>query len=302
MSNLFSKVIWKIVRDLHLEKKLSDEQFLKLKFKVMMNERLDLKNPKTFNQKIQWLKMNNRKKEYSNMVDKYEAKKYVKNIVGEAVIIPTYGVWSEFDSIPFEELPNQFVLKCTHDSGGLIVVKDKSKFDVEKAKIKIEKSLKNNFFYNSREWPYKNVKPRIIAEKYMTNGENGLTDYKFYCFNGEPKYLYVSEGMENHETAIVSFLDINWQKAKFGRYDYLEYSTIPNKPKNFSEMIRIAKILSRGHAFLRVDLYEIEGKVYFSELTFSPCGGYMPFKPKSWDETLGELIDLSLCKEESGDK
>ena len=162
---------------------------------------------------------------------------------------------------------------------------------------KIEKSMKTNYYKGGREWPYKNVKPQIIAEEYMEDiSGNGLTDYKFYCFNGVPKYLYVSNGMDNHETARLSFLTMNWEKAPFGRSDYLEFEVLPPKPTKFDEMVKIAKSLSGGHPFLRVDLYEINNKVYFSELTFSPCGGFMPFVPEEWDAKLGEMVNIRKVK------
>ena len=228
------------------------------------------------------------------MVDKYLAKKYVEKRIGEKYIIPTLGVWDEFDQIEFEKLPDQFVLKTTHDSGGVVICKDKANFDKAAAKRKLEKSLKRNYYWAEREWPYKNVKPQIIAEKFMVDKSgDGLIDYKFYCFNGMPEFLYISNGMDNHKTARLSFLTMNWEKAPFGRSDYLEFETIPPRPRKFDEMVQIAKSLSEGHPFLRVDLYEISEQVYFSELTFSPCGGFMPFVPEEWDEKLGDMI--SIC-------
>ena len=179
----------------------------------------------------------------------------------------------------------------------MVVCKDKSNLNKKAAKKKIEKSMKTNYYKGGREWPYKNVKPQIIAEEYMEDiSGNGLTDYKFYCFNGVPKYLYVSNGMDNHETARLSFLTMNWEKAPFGRSDYLEFEVLPPKPTKFDEMVKIAKSLSGGHPFLRVDLYEINNKVYFSELTFSPCGGFMPFVPEEWDAKLGEMVNIRKAK------
>lgn len=209
----------------------------------------------------------------------------------EAVINITVSI------LLIKPLPTQFVLKCTHDSGGLVVCKDKNNLNKKAAKKKIENSMKTNYYKGGREWPYKNVKPQIIAEEYMEDiSGNGLTDYKFYCFNGDPKYLYVSNGMDNHETARLSFLTMNWEKAPFGRSDYLEFEVLPPKPAKFDEMVKIAKSLSSGHPFLRVDLYEINNKVYFSELTFSPCGGFMPFVPEEWDAKLGEMVNIRKVK------
>ena len=274
-------------------KNMNDKEYLSWLYRARMGKFPDLNHPKSFNEKLQWLKLNDRKPEYTEMVDKYLAKKNVEKHIGEKYIIPTLGVWDDFDQIEFEKLPNQFVLKTTHDSGGVVICKDKAKFDKVAAKKKLEKSLKRNYYWAEREWPYKNVKPQIIAEKFMVDRSgNGLIDYKFYCFNGIPEFLYISNGMDNHKTARLSFLTMNWEKASFGRSDYLEFETIPSRPKKFDEMVQIAKSLSEGHPFLRVDLYEISGQVYFSELTFSPCGGFMPFVPEEQDEKLGDMINI----------
>lgn len=281
-----------------LFKSMDDETYLKLIFHARMGYKLDLTNPKTFNEKLQWLKLYDRKPEYTAMVDKYEAKKYVADRIGGEHIIPTLGVWDSFDDIDFSKLPDQFVLKCTHDSGGLAICKNKDQFDITEARRKIESSLAHNYYLWGREWPYKNVKPRIIAEQYMTNKENnGLIDYKFYCFNGSPEYLYVSQGMDNHETARLSFATVDWKIAPFGRNDYLPLETLPEKPTHFQEMVDVAKQLSHGHPFLRVDLYEINGRVYFSELTFSPCAGFMQFEPEEYDLKLGSMLELPVKKQ-----
>ncbi len=273
--------------------RMDDLAYIKLQFKDAMGEELDIENPKTFNEKLQWLKLYDRKPEYTKMVDKYEAKKYVADLIGDEYIIPTIGIYDKFDDIDFDELPNQFVMKCTHDSGGLVICKDKTQLDIKKAKKKINKCLKRNFYYIGREWPYKNVKPRIIVEKYMVDeSKKELIDYKFFCFNGEPKFLYVSEGLENHKTAKISFFDMNFNREKFKRSDYREFDQNPKKPVNFEKMKELAKTLSSGHTFLRVDLYEINNQIYFSELTFSPCAGYLPFEPVKYDMVIGNMIIL----------
>lgn len=274
---------------------LPDKTYITAKYYFRLHKRIHWKNPKSFNEKLQWLKLYDRKPEYSIMVDKYDAKRYVADRIGEGHIIPSLGVWNRFEDIDFDALPERFVLKCTHDSGGLVICRDKRKFDKVAAEKKINVSLKTNYYYQGREWPYKNVKPRIIAEKYMEDGSSkDLTDYKFYCFNGEPKYLYVSTGLENHATASISFLTLDWEFAPFGRSDFKPFTELPPKPTRFDEMLKLAAKLSAGHKFLRVDLYQIENQIYFSELTFSPCGGMMPFDPPEWDEELGKLIDLSI--------
>lgn len=279
--------------------RMPDEKYLKLMFRARTGRKLNLKNPQTFNEKLQWLKLYDRKPEYAQLVDKYEAKKYVAERIGEEYIIPTLGVWDSFDEIDFETLPKQFVLKCTHDSGGLVICKDKNSLDKEAARKKIEHSLKKNYYKWGREWPYKNVKPRIIAEKYMSeteninqSDENSLKDYKFYCFNGKPDYLYISDHMDDHSKAHISFADMQYKPAPFGREDYKPFESLPQKPEKFEKMKELACELSKEHAFLRVDFYEIQHRIYFGELTFCPCSGVMPFKPEEWDRKLGELVVL----------
>jgi hypothetical protein len=277
--------------------KMSDEAYLKMLWRRTFHKKLNLKKPETFNEKLQWLKIHDRRQEYTAMVDKYEAKRYVAERIGEEYIIPTLGVWGSFDEIDFDSLPDQFVLKCTHDSGGLAICRDKNSFDKAGAKAKIERSLKRNYYWTSREWPYKNVKPRIIAEQYMEDGTGapGLTDYKFFCFGGEPKLLYASQGLENHATASISFFDLDGKRMPFYRSDYRPMEGDLALPKNFAQMREVAAQLAKEVAapFVRIDLYSIGGKTMFSEITFSPCGGMLPFEPAEWDKTLGDWIQLS---------
>lgn len=277
-------------------KNWSDEKYVKKSFMIRMGYDLDLGNPKTFNEKIQWLKLSDHNPLYTQMVDKYEAKEFVANVLGDEYIIPTLGVWNKFENIDFSKLPNQFVLKCTHDSGGLAICKDKRTFNTENAKKEIKKSLKRNFYWIGREWPYKNVKPRIIAEAYMEQEDgSGLIDYKFFCFNGVPQLLYVSRGLDHHPTAQIGFYDMNGNEMPFHRSDYKPYHGA-TMPHNFDEMKVIAQKLAEkvGCPFVRIDLYSINGKIYFSEITFSPCSGMIPFEPVSADEELGKLIKLPI--------
>ena len=270
---------------------LPDELYLKLMYRVRMGKKLNLKNPQTFNEKIQWLKLHDRRPQYVTMVDKYEAKRYVANIIGEEYIIPTLGIWEKFEDIDFEALPNQFVLKCTHDSGGLVICRSRDSLNYEVTKINY--SLGTNFFWVGREWPYKDVKPRIIAEKYMEDNESReLRDYKIFCFNGEPKFLYLSEGLENHRTAHISFVTLDWQFAKYTRSDYAPFEKLPPKPRNLEKMIELARTLSKGIRFLRVDFYEIKGQIYFGELTFHPNAGFNPFEKEEYDQELGGFLKL----------
>lgn len=281
--------------------KMSDEDYIKYQYKDVFGKEINLQKPQTFNEKLQWLKLNDRKDIYTTMADKYEVKKYVGNIIGEEHIIPTLGIYDKFEEINFEKLPDQFVIKCTHDSGSVIICRDKNEIDKRKLRKEINKNLKNKFFYIAREWCYKNIKPRIIIEKYMEDKKNKeMTDYKFYCFNGVPKYLYVSKGLENHMTAKISFFDENYNFAKFKRTDYKGFEEKPEKPHQFEKMKELSEKLAEGIPFVRVDFYEVNGIIYFSEFTFFPCGGYMPFDPIEYDSILGDLIELPSTKNIGG--
>lgn len=282
-----------VMNKLGLYDNMPDEEYLKRLYKSVMGKELDIDNPKTFNEKLQWLKLYNRCPEYTTMVDKYAVKRYVADKIGEKYIIPTLGVWDHFDDIDFSTLPKQFVLKCTHDSGGLVICKDKAKLDVKKAKSKIEKSLKNNFYLMGREWPYKNVKPRIIAEQYMEDNPDSqdLTDYKLMCFNGKVKCSFTCTSRYAKDGLKVTFFDTNWERMPFERH----YPAEPNqicKPKSYEEMTQLAEKLADKIPFVRIDFYEIKGKPYFGEMTFFPGNGMEEFTPEEWDGTLGSWIEL----------
>jgi len=272
---------------------LPDKIYLKLIYRAKLGKKLNLKSPKTFNEKLQWLKLYNRKPEYTKLVDKYEVKKYVADLIGEEYIIPTLGVWDKFDDIEFDTLPNSFVLKCTHDSGGLVICEDKSKFDFEAAKSKIERSLKRNYYKHGREWVYKNIKPRIIAEEFMQDKTTKeLRDYKFFAFDGVPKVLFVaSERQNKEEETKFDFFDMDYNHLDFTN-GHPNADRLPQKPLGFEEMKKLAGELSKDIPQLRVDFYEVDGKIYFGELTFFHWSGTMPFKPCEWDEKLGDYIKL----------
>lgn len=273
---------------------IPDKMFLKIQYKSVFGKKLNLKNPKTFNEKLQWLKLYDRNPEYCKFVDKYEVKKYISEKIGEQYIIPTLGVWDKFEDIDFDLLPNQFVLKCTHDSGSVVICRDKANFDISAAKKKIESKLSSNLFWHGREWPYKNVKPRIIAEEYMEDASSeDLKDYKFYCFNGEPRFLYLSHGLSNHATGRISYLTLDWEREPFKRNDFAPFEDLPPKPANYELMIEFCKQLSKDIPFLRVDFYDINGQLYFGELTFFPGSGFTKFEPVEWDEKIGDWLDIS---------
>ena len=274
----------------------NDELYVKLNYKLVKGKPLDLNNPITFNEKMQWLKIHYHRNEFTSMVDKYEAKLYVSNIIGIEHIIPTLGIYKSFDEIDFDKLPEQFVLKCTHNSGGTVICRNKQSFNKERAKNILNKCLKKNIYWATREFPYKNVPPRIIAETFMNDGRadvSGLTDYKFFCFNGKVNFLYVSQGLENHETAEISFFYLDGKRMPFKRLDFkpIKEFIIPNKFDDMKIMAAdIAKKLDLP--FIRVDLYEVNGHIYFSELTFFPCSGLIPFDPEEWDYKIGEWLRL----------
>ena len=275
---------------------LPDKTYIQLGYRLATKKRLNLKNPKTFNEKLQWLKLYDHKPEYTRMVDKYEAKQYVAKKIGEEYIIPTLGVWDSFDQIDFDTLPSQFVLKCTHDSGGLVICRDKSKLDKEKAKSRINASLKSNYFWSNREWPYKNVKPRIIAETYMEDAaDDALTDYKFFCFNGEAKIMYISK--DHGKAPRTDFFDMGFNHLPIKVKDP-HAEIVPQKPEQFEQMRELAEILSRGLAHLRVDFYLIDGKIYVGELTFYHMSGFTKVEPEEWNKKMGEWIDLTIVKGE----
>lgn len=294
------KVILQKIMALKVARLIPDEVALKIHYRLQLGEKLSLNSPKTFNEKIQWLKINNRKPEYTAMVDKYAVKKIIADIIGEEYIIPTIaGPFERFEDIDFDVLPDQFVIKCTHDSAGLVICRDKSKLDKEAAKVKIENSLKNNFYWRYREWVYKDIKPQIIVEKYMEDNSpsktsNALVDYKFFTFNGETKFLYISEGMENQITAQMAFFDLEGNMMPFKRLDYNGFKVAPQMPDQLDKMVEISDLLAKkiGAPFLRVDLYEINGQIYFGEVTFYPHAGFIPIEPREYDKVLGDMMTL----------
>lgn len=275
-------------------KLLPDKPYLQIKYFMCMRECLHLKAPQTFNEKLQWIKLYDRKPEYIPMVDKYEAKKIVGAAIGTEYIIETYGVWNHFDEIDFSSLPNQFVLKCTHDSGSVTICKDKATFDYDAARKKLEHGLTFDVFKDGREWPYKNVKPRIIAEAYMEDTSLGeLRDYKFFTFGGEPKVVHIVSNRQNpNEETYGDFFDMDYLHLDL-TIGHNNAPILPKKPKNFEKMIEFSRILSKGTKHLRVDFYEVNGQLYFGELTFFHDSGFGDIRPIEWDKIMGEWIDLS---------
>jgi len=273
---------------------MSDEAFVKLLYRAGVGKKLNLNNPQTYNEKLQWLKLHDRRPLYTQIVDKFEVRSYVAEKIGKQYLIPLVGgPWDSFDEIDFDALPNQFVLKCTHDSGGVVVCKDKRAFDKEKARALIEKHLKVNFFWAGREWPYKNVKPRIIAEQYMEDKSTSeLRDYKFFCFDGTPRYLFIAtERQDESVDTKFDFFDMDYKHLDI-RNGHPNATVPPKKPVCFEEMKKLAAVLSKGIPQVRVDFYEVNGVVYFGELTLSHWSGAVAFEPEEWDLKFGEWIVL----------
>lgn len=270
---------------------LSDKQYLRLLFKSNMGYPLNLNKPQTFNEKLNWIKLHDRKPIFTTMVDKYEVKKYVASIIGEKYIIPTIGVWDRFEDIDFSTLPDQFVLKCTHDSGGLIICRDKSKLDIEAARRKINRSLKRNYYLLGREWPYKNVPPRIIAEKYLSEQEQTeqLIDYKFYTMNEKVRVVMIVT--DRGVSTKADYFDTEFNHLDF-TWGYPNAEKFPSKPQSFCQMIVLAEKLAKNTTEVRVDFYDVGGQIYFGELTFFDGSGMQRIEPVEWDKRLGSWLDL----------
>ncbi len=279
---------------------LPDKLYISLRYRCQMGYWVNWKHPKTFTEKLQWLKVYNHRPEYTMMVDKYAVKQYVADCIGWQHIIPTLGVWDKAEDINWDTLPKQFVLKTTHGggSGGVVLCKDKMTFDKNVAIVKLNKSMSSDIYSALREWPYKNVKRQVIAEKFMIPNDKlndptyDLTDYKFFCFNGVPKFCQVIR--DRHTCESIDFYDMAWNHQGFvGLNPVARNGLTPvARPEHFDEMKGICKTLSANIPFLRVDLYEINGDVYFGELTFYPASGFGHFTPPEWNKRLGELIQL----------
>ncbi len=274
---------------------IPDKVYLHIKYYCRMGKCLHLRNPQTFSEKVQWLKLYGRRPIDTILSDKYAVKEQISKMIGSQYVIPLIGVWDKFDDIDFDKLPNQFVLKCTHDSGGIVVCKDKSQLDIEKARRVISRGLDRDFYVFSREKAYKNIPRRVIAEEYKEDKSTGeLRDYKFFCFNGEPKLLFVaSDRQVKGEETKFDFFDMDYNHLPFTN-GHPNAEVPPLKPVCFEEMKEIAAKLSKGIPHVRVDLYEVNGKVYFGEMTYSHWGGMTPFEPEEWDYKLGSWIHLPL--------
>lgn len=275
---------------------IPDILYLKIKYYLWMGKKLNLNHPRTFCEKIQWLKLYGRDNDTYKLVDKYLVKDIVASQIGKEHIIPTIGVWDRPEDINFDALPERFVLKCNHNSGlGMFICKDKSKMDKDVVLHELRLGMKEDYYIPSRDLCYKGIKHKIIAEQYMEDSKTKeLRDYKFFCFNGEPKIFFIAADRSKGEHFVTfDFFDMDYKHLPFTN-GHPNAKVKPEKPQSFEEMKRLAAILSKGFPHVRVDFYDVNGHVYFGEMTFSHWGGMMPFDPEEWDTTLGSWIKLPI--------
>lgn len=280
---------------------IPDKLYLSLRYRCLMGSWINWNNPKTFTEKLQWLKLYNRKPEYTTMVDKYAVKEYVANIIGEEYIIPTLGIWDKPEDIECDSLPNQFVLKTTHGGGGggVVICKDKDTFDKTTAIAKLKESMASDIYSGLREWPYKDVPKRIIAETFMAPEKSPdsvlksseLLDFKFFCFNGKVRFFKVDFGrfVEHH----ANYYSPEGELLEFGEQGLEPDPNYPIElPDNLKEMISLAEKLSANEPFLRVDLFNVNGRIFFGELTFYPASGMIPWTTEEADKEIGKYLKL----------
>lgn len=270
-----------------------DEEYIKKKYIACFGKTISLENPQTFNEKLQYLKLYDRRPEYTVMVDKYLAREYISEKIGAEYLVPLIGVWDNPEKIDFDALPERFVLKCNHNSGlGMCICKDKKQLNIPKVKKELRKGLKQDYYFTGREWPYKDVPRKIIAEQFLQNDEGGLTDYKVHCFNGEAKLILVCRDRFTDTGLTEDFFSEKWEHLNIRRPDHPNSKHQIPEPEELSQMIHLSEILSKEIPFLRVDFYIIDHKIYFSELTFFPSSGFAKFEPEEWDSTLGLWLTL----------
>lgn len=296
ISRLLGKVhkIYNVLAMRGFFNKVPDEEYLKKRYRAHFNRSLNLQNPKTFNEKLQWLKLYDRKSEYTVMVDKYRVREYISEKIGKQYLIPLLGVWDSPDEIDFDSLPNKFALKCNHNSGlGMCICTDKSSLNIEQVKEELNKGLKQDYYLTGREWIYKDVPRKIIAEQFLKSDAGGLTDYKIHCFNGVPKFILVCRDRFAESGLTEDFYTIGWEHMDVKRPEIPNATEPIEKPKELEKMLMLAEKLSKDIPFIRIDFYFVEGKIYFSELTFFPASGFESFEPQIWDEKFGEWLTLT---------
>lgn len=279
---------------LGFHKSMSDERFVRKSFELRMGKKVNLENPVTLNDKLQWLKLHDRRPIYTIMADKYRAREYITEKIGSEYTVPLYGVWKNVDDIDFDSLPDSFVIKCNHDCGGLSICRDKNTFDVESAKKKLSRSMSRNYYTIGREWQYKNIKPVILAEKLLFNSDGSpLVEYDFFCFNGNVRMVSCAWGERDRgEVHYNDFYDEHFNRLDLNCY-YPSSDVIHEKPVWFDQMKELAVKLAGDRAFLRVDIYVCDNRPYIGELTFHHWGGMGAYEPIEWNSTLGSWLDIS---------
>lgn len=273
---------------------MPDKPYLELRYRIEFGRKLDLKHPRLFSEKLQWLKLYDRNPLYTKLADKYEVREWVAERIGASCLIPLLGVWERPEDVDYSRLPAAFVLKCTHDSGGVEICRDQAVWNRAQAEQRLRKHFARKFYYMLREWPYKNIKPRIIAEQYLSDDSGeGLRDYKFYCFSGQPRLCQVIGNRDTRET--IDFFDMDWQHLPFSG---MRMPACPNDavqpacPEHFGRMNELAQTLAKDLPFVRVDLYSIRGSIYFGEMTFYPYSGFGRFSPDEWNTIIGDMLTL----------
>lgn len=269
---------------------MKDETYLKIAYRAKMGKKLNLDNPTTYNEKIQWLKLNYRNPKLTQLADKYGVREYVREKIGEEYLIPLLGVWEDTDSIKFDDLPNQFVLKCTHDSGSVIICKDKTVLDFDETRKKLDKVMKKNYYWGQREWVYDDIKPKIIAESYISStSEKDLKDYKFFVFNGEVEFMFIAS--DRGKDTRFDFYDRDFNNIKVKQKHKTANKPI-EKPAKYEEMVILAQKLAADMPHARVDFYNVDGKILFGEITFFHFSGWEKFEPNQFDEKFGSYLEL----------
>lgn len=273
----------------------NDYKYLRIKYEMLLEHPLDLDNPTTFNEKLQWLKLYYRKPELTTLVDKVAVKEYISNVIGSEYVIPMYGAWDSVDDIDWDNLPKTFVLKTNHDSSGVVICKDKEQFDKKKAAKYLKKRITHDNYSLTREWPYKHIRRKILCEKYMEDETGQLKDYKFFCFDGAPKYMFIASDRIGKEETKFDYFDMDFNRLNL-RQSHPNSNGSIEKPVSFELMKQLAEKLSQGLPHVRVDFYQVNGRVYFGEITLFHYSGFTPFYPSVWDKKFGDLIVLPSTK------
>lgn len=292
MNHKFYKKLYMLCCRVHIDSLLdciSDKTYLRLIYFLQCGYWFDIENPQNYNEKLQWIKLHDRNSNYSKLVDKYEVKKIVELKLGKQYIIPTLAIEKNFEDINISKLPKQFVMKCTHDSGSVFICKDKNQINWKKLQKKFVRMMKKNYYGYLREWQYKNLEPHIIVEQYIGKNDVLPYDYKFFCFNGEPKIVMVAKDRDTITKS--NFYDMNFIRLPL-KIENPNFDEVIRKPDNFDEMIKIARTLSKGIRHVRIDLYNISGHIYFSEITFQHWGGFSHIEPPEWNKIMGDWISI----------